>query len=960
MEFISELKKHIDVIQEKISFFLCRKRWRRKRLESWRDLAEKRKEIRPYRKKPAAPKSIRDHFFHRLFFEVNRLLTYPNWLPVQRNQISFFVKRLKYLSETSRWYRLTDEDSVSELLADRTLHVLVTTILKYKNVRTSVGLLNFADPPDLGRVGNRLAVEVFVFFKASKFMFDFRNKWIHGYKEEEFVRCFNFDDPLDLELPAFKADYCMIIEEAGQEEYFAQDFSSQIFDSNKFQQGEVVVGFQEEASSLLQQLASITRKKLEVISIVGMAGLGKTTLARKLYNDPYVVSYFYTRAWVTCSQVYSKRDLLISILRSVTEITDEVFQMNDDLLAHALYRALKVRRYLIVIDDIWSINAWNDFKRCFPDDNNGSRIMLTTRLKEVALYAQSDGNPLCLRFLTEEESFDLFKRKLLRDGNFFGTLSSLGKSITKKCHGLPLAIVVIAGLLKNNFEIEWWAQIEEHVSSYILSDYNQYMNTLALSYDHLPQHLRPCFLSFGAFPEDYDIPVSKLIWLWIAEGFISQDGANRSLEDIAEDYLMDLINRSLVIVGKKGSGNAIKTCHIHDLLRDLCLRKAEEEYFSPDLYRHNKHSFSCPHSLVNPTLKCQLLLSTNVLTIPSNCSCYTSELSQSMFKHVSVLWDTSKQIRSLDLSSIELLVFPTELLQLVHLRYLEIRFRSGNPPESISQLRELQTLIMTSRMDMVVPGKMWKLINLKHLRIKSGENLLDSSTLEDESTLVDNLRCMSLISPTRPCKNILARAPNLQKLGLCGPLTTTTGDLKCPDLGHLMQLETLKLLNTVPYREGVRLSISTIFPGSLKNLTLSNTCLDWEDAWIFEMIPNLKCLKLKFHAFVGKDWKTTPEAFPSLEFLKIDELDLVTWTASRMHFSVLQNLQVYRCPYLMEIPEDFGNICTLEWLEISGCSDSATNSAKDMQKEQESIGNDSLKILLNPGLTKPMHDRAER
>ncbi|KAK1384117.1 hypothetical protein POM88_021852 [Heracleum sosnowskyi] len=235
------------------------------------------------------------------------------------------------------------------------------------------------------------------------------------------------------------------------------------------------------------------------------------------------------------------------------------------------------------------------------------------------------------------------------------------------------------------------------------------MDTLEFSYSHLPQHLKPCFLSFGAFPEDNDIPVRKLLWLWIAAGFIYQDSAKKTLEDAAEQYLMDLIRRSLVVV----------------------------------------------------------------------------------------------------------------------------------------------------------------------------------------------------------------------KFGFCGPLTTKNGDLISPDLGHLVHLETLKLLNTIPLCKSGSLSASIVFLRSLKNLTMSNTYLDWKEAWVFEMIPNLEVLKLKFHAFV----------------------------AFRDHFLVLQRLQVHRCPYLMEIPEDFENICTLEWIELGGCGQAATNSARDIQQEQESYGNDWLKILIIPELT---------
>ncbi|KAK1379973.1 putative leucine-rich repeat domain, L domain-like protein [Heracleum sosnowskyi] len=214
------------------------------------------------------------------------------------------------------------------------------------------------------------------------------------------------------------------------------------------------------------------------------------------------------------------------------------------------------------------------------------------------------------------------------------------------------------------------------------------------------------------------------------------------------------------------------------------------------------------------------------------------------------------------MSSIELLVFPSELLQLVHLRYLELRFRSGNPPESISHLRELETLIMSSRMNMVVPQNIWKIINLKHLCIKSGENLVNFSDFKEELSSLESMQTMSLLSPTRQCRHILARTCNLQKLGLCGPVTTKGGDLKFPDLGQLVHLKTLKLLNTVPLCKPGRLSDSITFPESLRNLTMSNTYLDWKEAWVFEMIPNLEVLKLKLHAFVGKEWETSVEAFP--------------------------------------------------------------------------------------------------
>ncbi|KAA8529831.1 hypothetical protein F0562_034365 [Nyssa sinensis] len=207
-----------------------------------------------------------------------------------------------------------------------------------------------------------------------------------------------------------------------------------------------------------------------------MPGQGKTTLARKVYDDSVVRYHFDVGAWISISQ--------------------------------------------------------------------GSRIIVTSRQTGVGLH------PHRLRSLNEAESWDLFKQKEFRRGSCPPELIDIGKQITGKCGGLPLAIVVLAGLFAEKMdELVWWKEVAKRVSYYILKDPEQYMDTLALSYEYLPDHLKPCFLYFGAFPEDYEIPVQPLILLWVTEGFIRQSG-QQSLEDSAEDYLIDLIDRNLVLASK--------------------------------------------------------------------------------------------------------------------------------------------------------------------------------------------------------------------------------------------------------------------------------------------------------------------------------------------------------------------------------------------------------------------------
>ncbi|CAL5428012.1 unnamed protein product [Camellia sinensis] len=199
---------------------------------------------------------------------------------------------------------------------------------------------------------------------------------------------------------------------------------------------EITVGFDNKALPVKEQLAG-GKKQLHIMSIVGMPGLDKTTLARKV-------------------------EMLLNILHSVNLLTDEVSNMSNEMLGEKLYKHFKGKRYLIVIDDIWDIGAWVNPKMCLPNDNIGSRVMFTSRHREVAVHTSPDSQPHCIRFLNEEESWELFQWKVFRKESCPLELIEIGKQIMKKCKGLPLAIVVIAGLLaKNKKTKECWKQVSQ-------------------------------------------------------------------------------------------------------------------------------------------------------------------------------------------------------------------------------------------------------------------------------------------------------------------------------------------------------------------------------------------------------------------------------------------------------------------------------------------------------------------
>ncbi|GMP92833.1 hypothetical protein CsSME_00042914 [Camellia sinensis var. sinensis] len=733
---------------------------------------------------------------------------------------------------------------------------------------------------------------------------------------------------------------------------------------------EITVGFDDEALTIKELLAG-GKKQLQMISIVGMPGLGKTTLATKLYNDPYITHYFHIRGWTYASQLPRITDMLLDILRSVNVVfTDEIKNMTNEKLGEKLYKQLKGKRYLIVIDDLWDIGAWVNLKMYFPNDNNGSRVMFTSRLKELSMHASLDCHPHCLRFLTEEESWELLQRKVFQNGSCPLELILIGKQIMKKCKGLPLAIVVIAGLLAKNKTQKSWKQVVQSVSSYIVSDPNEYLDTLALSYNHLPRHLKPCFLYLGAFPEDQKIPVQKLICLWVAEGFIQKIG-QRSLEEVAEDYLMDLIQRSLVIVAQRRFDGRIKACRMHDLLHDLCLKKASEINFLQ--WIHNDKDTS-PSSSSNYKIHNQPRLCVHPYSllefyhVPRSYSpavqsllCFRNEFDKKIsyagkpFDDLcSFICRTFKLLRVLDTWYISAF-FSKELIQLVNLRYLAINLKySCELPPSISNLSNLETLIIISTqwMKVILPCNVWKIPKLRHLYAKRGAkygvSLCSEEAVMDHNhpSILENLRTITNFNPCGSIQDLFARTPYLTKLGICGSLVSDSGNLMFPNLEFLRHLETLKLDIDIFPRHPITLG-EVKFPANIKRLTLKSTMLEWEEKSVLGMLlPSLELLKLEDNAVFGSQWATTDGRFPQLKFLKMKDLNVQQWITCSSHFPSLQHLSLELCQDLKEIPSSLGDILSLQLIEVNYCRSTVDESVRKIKEEQESIGNNWLKVLI--------------
>ncbi|XP_059316784.1 putative late blight resistance protein homolog R1B-8 isoform X1 [Lycium ferocissimum] len=708
------------------------------------------------------------------------------------------------------------------------------------------------------------------------------------------------------------------------------------------------IGMEDDFNTILDRLTAQT-DELTVIPIVGMAGIGKSTLARKLYDDSSIRCRFDKYAWVTISEEYNETQMLREVVSSITGSNQE---MRNDQLMEIVFRGLKRRRYLIVIDDLWSIEAWDQMRIIFPDDNNKSRILLTTRLKYVADYASCPGSPPHgMSFLRFGDSWNLFTERLFRKDPCPPQLEEIGKRIVHKCEGLPLSIVVVAGLLgKMEPTHDNWKKVEENLSSFFGTVSDLCQAILSLSYSYLPQHLKACFLYVGGFPEDAEIRVSVLIRLWIAELFIKAR-SNQRLEVVAGEYIEELIDRSLILAGERKANGRMKTCKIHDLLRQLCIREAQIENFVHvknenvpifseainyerrvivPLDIHIKHDHRYRHgSDIISTIRSLVFTSINRFDIYEQRPC-------SIISHFELL-------KVLDVSSIRY-DFSDVVPQLVHLRYVAAKIDKA---PSLAKLWNLQTIILrsfTSRY-FQLPLEIWTKTEIRHLDIGwhiDLPNPLEAESHGEQPLFLNNLQVL-LVNSSPFLAEILRRTPNLIKLEiLC--LNPVDWPAILDSVILLQHMEALTIEAQLVFAPMI-LS-QDFFPPNVKQLSLHFTNLPWEDMVVLANLPNLEVLKTSY-AFRGTDWRLDEDVvFQKLKYLRLELERLERWEAASDNFPMLEQLLLIRLHKVKEIPQSIGEIMTLKLIKIVICSSTAVSSAKKIQEEQESYGNNELQVRI--------------
>ncbi|CAN4125930.1 unnamed protein product [Withania somnifera] len=664
-----------------------------------------------------------------------------------------------------------------------------------------------------------------------------------------------------------------------------------------------------------------------------MPGLGKTTLANKIFKHPKIEYEFFTRLWLYVSQSYKTRELYLNIICKFTGKTKRYHDMSENHLADAVRDILEEGgKYLIVLDDVWSTEAWDRIKTAFPRNNKRNRILLTTRDRNVAKYCNEI--PHDLKFLTDEESWTLLEKKTFHKAKCPPELETPGKNISIKCNGLPLAIVVIAGaLIGKGRTTKEWEQVDQSVGEHLISrDHPNNCNKLVrMSYDALPYELKACFLYFGAFPRGYLIPAWKLIRLWIAEGFIQYRG-NLSLECKAEHYLNDLVNRNLVMVMRRTSDGQIKTCRVHDMLYEFCWKEAviEENLFHEVKFgvEQSVHEMStyrrlCIHSFIREFISMK----------PSgehvrSFLCFSSEKIEIPPAGIVNIPKAFPLLRVFDTESIKISRFCKDFFKLYHLRYIAFSFdKIGVLPKNVGELWNVQTLILnTQQTTLNIQADIWNMPRLRHLHTNTSAVLpTPAAPKTSKFTLVNQiLQTLSTVAPESCTEDVLSRAPNLKKLGIRGKISKLLEPSKSVlfnNVKKLQCLENLKLIN-VGQTEQIQLCLppAYIFPTKLRKLTLSDTWLEWDDMSVLGQLECLQVLKLKDNAFKGGHWETSVGA---------------SWCASGDHFPRLKHLLLISCDKLEEIPIGLADIRSFQVMELRNSTKPAAKSARDIKSKKD-------------------------
>ncbi|BFG15446.1 hypothetical protein CerSpe_017200 [Prunus speciosa] len=711
---------------------------------------------------------------------------------------------------------------------------------------------------------------------------------------------------------------------------------------------EIIIGRKDAVSDIVTTLTNSNKNQenLSVMAIAGMPGLGKTTLAKSVYNHNSVIGYFEKRIWVCVSDPFNINLILICMLESLNPSKATVRENQDALLKY-LEEELREKRYLLVLDDVWNEDSekWERLMSCLSKLNSapGSKIIVTTRSGKVASLTETLPRPK-LDLLSTDECWSILKHAACSDGSsdIPHDLERIGREIAKNCDGLPLMAKVLEGILRSKKTHVEWSKVKDSKIWDLSKGEHRIMSVLKLSFDNLESPaLKQCFAYCSVFMKDARMKRDDLIQLWMAQGFLhpSPEKSNLEMEDIGSEYFDILFQSSLFQNATVDDDGIVTECKMHDLVHDLAERVSESRSMMQDFHKIQ--------DAATPSI---------TERIPEG----SSGKLRSLFSNAGALPQNMlpwfKALRVLKLYSANIKELPSSIGKLKQLRYLDISLtRIKSLPNSIGKLYNLQTLRATNSSLEEFPKDMQNLINLRHVyggrrtefpvgvlgRLTSLQTLSHFSTqektllhiYEEMGSKIEELAALNQLKGDLIIYNLeevnngdearkakLEEKKNVRGLELwfAKYWSFTDDEDVLEGLQPHSKLERLE----IHYFKGFKFPSWLIKLDNLKQIKLMK-CIRCENVptlghlprltvvWI-DTMENLKCVGAEIYG-------TEVVVFPALEELHIRHCkELIEWMETSEQVTVfpcLEELDIQNCPKLRTVPSHFPS---LKKLKIQG------------------------------------------